>query len=144
MNRFVMVCCDQNSCSLLLKHRLAAGLILHFACAYHGNFRTLWHDRIILACILCCRTYLFPRFLNPERAEHFVDMAKARLAPSELALKKGDTNDNTRLGLTQKTVCRYHTNLRHIISSPAALSKSVPDTCHIIIVTRHSSWVRHT
>ena len=49
-----------------------------------------------------CRTYLFPRFLDPEKAEHFVQLAKARLAPSSLAFKKGDTADNTRweTGLT--------------------------------------------
>lgn len=42
------------------------------------------------------RTYVFPRFLNTERAEHFVKLAKARLAPSSLAFKKGDTADTTK------------------------------------------------
>jgi len=46
--------------------------------------------------MLVCRTYLFPRFLNPERAEHFVKLAKARLAPSSLAFNKGDTVDTTK------------------------------------------------
>ncbi len=46
--------------------------------------------------MLFCRTYVFPRFLNPERAEHFVKLAKARLAPSSLAFKKGDTADTTK------------------------------------------------
>ncbi len=46
--------------------------------------------------MLLCRTYVFPRFLNPERAEHFVKLAKARLAPSSLAFKKGDTADTTK------------------------------------------------
>ena len=41
-----------------------------------------------LCCL--CRMYLFPRFLDPERAEHVVQMAKSRLAPSALALRKGD------------------------------------------------------
>lgn len=36
------------------------------------------------------RMYLFPRFLDPERAEHVVQMARSRLAPSALALRKGD------------------------------------------------------
>ncbi|KAL3140676.1 hypothetical protein ABBQ32_005240 [Trebouxia sp. C0010 RCD-2024] len=42
------------------------------------------------------RTYLFPSFLSAERAEHFVKLAKARLAPSAVALKKGDTEDSTK------------------------------------------------
>lgn len=42
------------------------------------------------------RTYLFPGFLTAERAEHFIELAKARLAPSALAMKKGDTADSTR------------------------------------------------
>lgn len=42
------------------------------------------------------RTYLFPGFLSAERAEHFVKLAKARLAPSAVALKKGDTEDSTK------------------------------------------------
>lgn len=50
----------------------------------------MFHGRLL------CRTYLFPRFLDPEKAEHFVKLAKARLRPSELAFKQGDTADNTR------------------------------------------------
>jgi prolyl 4-hydroxylase len=42
------------------------------------------------------RMYLFPRFLSPEQAQHVVELAKARLAPSVLAFKKGDTQDNTK------------------------------------------------
>lgn len=48
------------------------------------------------------RTYLFPGFLTAERAEHFIELAKARLAPSALAMKKGDTADSTRWGLPQR------------------------------------------
>ena len=51
---------------------------------------------MVLSFMLFCRTYVFPRFLNPERAEHFVKLAKARLAPSSLAFKKGDTADTTK------------------------------------------------
>lgn len=40
--------------------------------------------------------YLFPKFLDPERAQHVVKFAKARLAPSALALRKGDTEDAKR------------------------------------------------
>lgn len=42
------------------------------------------------------RMYLFPKFLDPERAQHVVKFAKARLAPSALALRKGDTEDAKR------------------------------------------------
>ncbi len=52
--------------------------------------------------MLFCRTYVFPRFLNPGRAEHFVKLAKARLAPSSLAFKKGDTADTTKYGFFVK------------------------------------------
>ena len=37
-----------------------------------------------------CRAYLFPGFMDAERADHVIKMAKARLAPSGLALRKGD------------------------------------------------------
>ena len=43
---------------------------------------------LLTACIH--RMYLFPRFLDPERAEHVVQLARSRLAPSALALRKGD------------------------------------------------------
>ena len=36
------------------------------------------------------RSYLYPGFIDAERADHVVKMAKARLAPSGLALRKGD------------------------------------------------------
>ena len=36
------------------------------------------------------RAYLFPGFMDAERADHVIKMAKARLAPSGLALRKGD------------------------------------------------------
>jgi hypothetical protein len=35
-------------------------------------------------------------FMDDERADHIVKMAKARLAPSGLALRKGDTMDKQR------------------------------------------------
>ena len=77
---------------------------------------------VLSDCVLSRRTYLFPRFLSPERAEHFVDMAKARLAPSELALKKGDTSGNTRWGPPQKDlhVYLYQTKLHRNTNSPAS------------------------
>jgi hypothetical protein len=34
--------------------------------------------------------------MDDERADHIVKMAKARLAPSGLALRKGDTMDKQR------------------------------------------------
>ena len=48
--------------------------------------------RLLLLLLTACmhRMYLFPRFLDPERAEHVVQMARSRLAPSALALRKGD------------------------------------------------------
>lgn len=42
------------------------------------------------------RTYLFPKFIDAERAQHVVSVAKARLAPSALALRKGDTDSDKR------------------------------------------------
>lgn len=36
------------------------------------------------------RSYLYAGFIDAERADHVVKMAKARLAPSGLALRKGD------------------------------------------------------
>lgn len=41
------------------------------------------------------RAYLYPRFIDAERAQHIIDLAKNRLGPSGLALKKGHTADNT-------------------------------------------------
>ena len=40
--------------------------------------------------------YLFPRFMDPERAEHLVELARSRLAPSALALRKGDQESEKR------------------------------------------------
>ena len=42
------------------------------------------------------RAYLWPKFLDKARCEHVIAMAKKRLAPSGLALKRGDTAENTR------------------------------------------------
>lgn len=39
---------------------------------------------------------LSPGFMDDERAEHIVKIADARLAPSGLALRKGDTMDSQR------------------------------------------------
>ena len=42
--------------------------------------------------------YLFPRFMDAERAEHIVELAKSRLAPSALALRKNDKGSDKRRG----------------------------------------------
>ena len=42
------------------------------------------------------RSYLYPGFIDAERADHVVKMAKARLAPSGLALRKGDRAEDQR------------------------------------------------
>lgn len=65
----------------------------------HYSRHCLKFQSIVHSFLLICRTYVFPRFLNPERAEHFVKLAKARLAPSSLAFKKGDTADTTKYAL---------------------------------------------
>lgn len=39
---------------------------------------------------LRCRTYLFPGFLTKEQSEQVVAAAKARLAPSALAVRRTD------------------------------------------------------
>lgn len=38
-------------------------------------------------CCLSRRIILYPGFIDPERCKHFVKVAKARLAPSGLALR---------------------------------------------------------
>jgi prolyl 4-hydroxylase len=42
------------------------------------------------------RAYLFPKFINRDMCEHVIALAESRLAPSGLALKKGDTAASTR------------------------------------------------
>lgn len=42
------------------------------------------------------RAYLFPSFVPPDKVEHIRRLAEARLAPSMLAFKKGDTEENTK------------------------------------------------
>ena len=39
---------------------------------------------------------LYPGFLDQARCEHIIKMAKARLRPSSLALRKSDTADKIR------------------------------------------------
>lgn len=75
-----------------------ASLLLqqHSNCAHHHDDFAVTTARQPSELLVHCRTYLFPRFLNPERAAHFVALAKARLAPSSLAFKKGDTADTTK------------------------------------------------
>jgi len=41
------------------------------------------------------RAYLFPNFIDPVKCDHIVDLATRRLEPSSLALKKGETEENT-------------------------------------------------
>eukprot|EP00246_Nothoceros_aenigmaticus_P012870 TRINITY_DN4179_c0_g2_i1.p1 TRINITY_DN4179_c0_g2~~TRINITY_DN4179_c0_g2_i1.p1 ORF type:complete len:288 (+),score=40.41 TRINITY_DN4179_c0_g2_i1:101-964(+) len=45
-----------------------------------------WHPRALL----------FPNFASPEQCERIVVLAKKRLSPSGLALRKGETADNTK------------------------------------------------
>lgn len=42
------------------------------------------------------RAYLFPKFIDRDMCNHVIKLAESRLAPSGLALKKGDTLDSTR------------------------------------------------
>ena len=42
------------------------------------------------------RMILYPGFLDKARCEHVIKMAKARLRPSSLALRKTDTADKIR------------------------------------------------
>ena len=42
------------------------------------------------------RAYLWPKFMDKARCEHVIAMAERRLAPSGLALKRGDTAEATR------------------------------------------------
>lgn len=42
------------------------------------------------------RAYLFPKFISRAMCDHVIKLAESRLAPSGLALKKGDTLSSTR------------------------------------------------
>jgi hypothetical protein len=42
------------------------------------------------------RSYLFPKFIDRSMAEHVIELATKRLAPSSLALRSGDTLESTR------------------------------------------------
>lgn len=42
------------------------------------------------------RAYIFPKFMDKARCDHVIKLAERRLAPSGLALKKGDTLASTR------------------------------------------------
>lgn len=42
------------------------------------------------------RAYLFPKFIDRDMCNHVIKLAESRLAPSSLALKKGDTLSSTR------------------------------------------------
>ena len=41
------------------------------------------------------RIILFPGFIDEERCAHFIKLAKARLAPSALALRKTEEDQET-------------------------------------------------
>ena len=47
-------------------------------------------------CSVRSRMVLYPGFLDQARCEHIIKMAKARLRPSSLALRKSDTADKIR------------------------------------------------
>ena len=60
---------------------------------------TAWHapqPDLPERCKLARRIYLFPGFLEREKAGHIVELAQRRLRPSGLAFKKGDTEANNR------------------------------------------------
>lgn len=42
------------------------------------------------------RAFLFPKFLDREKCKHVITLAEHRLGPSSLALKRGDSAENTR------------------------------------------------
>jgi prolyl 4-hydroxylase len=42
------------------------------------------------------RALYFPNFASPEKCETIIKLAKARLRPSTLALRKGETEDTTK------------------------------------------------
>ncbi|MBA0637170.1 hypothetical protein Godav_029027 [Gossypium davidsonii] len=42
------------------------------------------------------RAYYFPDFATAEQCEHIIEMAKLNLKPSTLALRKGETEENTK------------------------------------------------
>jgi len=51
---------------------------------------------------------LYPGFLDQARCEHIIKMAKARLRPSSLALRKSDTADKIRRAPPARPLCRAH------------------------------------
>ena len=46
-------------------------------------------------CLYVTRIILYPGFIDPERCAHFKKIAKARLAPSGLALRKTEGPQET-------------------------------------------------
>lgn len=46
-------------------------------------------------CCLSSRIILYPGFIDPDRCKHFVKLAKARLAPSGLALRTTEGPQDT-------------------------------------------------
>ncbi len=92
-----------------------AAFILRLSCSAFraSRRRVLPHTR---------RSYLYPGFIDAERADHVIKMAKARLAPSGLALRKGDRAEDQRcaqqrslritcLQAETAPVCRQHLSL---------------------------------
>jgi len=51
------------------------------------------------------RMVLYPGFLDQARCEHIIKMAKARLRPSSLALRKSDTADKIRRAPPARPLC---------------------------------------
>ncbi|XP_058006718.1 probable prolyl 4-hydroxylase 9 [Hevea brasiliensis] len=42
------------------------------------------------------RAVYFPNFATPEQCKSIIEMAKSRLKPSTLALRKGETDESTK------------------------------------------------
>ena len=58
--------------------------------------------------LLWRRTYLFPRFMDDDRANHIVRIAEKRLAPSGLAYRRGDSEKNSRRAFTAPPPVGHH------------------------------------
>lgn len=53
------------------------------------------------------RALYFPGFAAPEHCETIIKIAKARLAPSSLALRKGETAESTKGTRTRYIILNY-------------------------------------
>ncbi|XWS33521.1 hypothetical protein CRYUN_Cryun22dG0090300 [Craigia yunnanensis] len=78
------------------------------------------------------RAFYFPKFATPEQCQHIINMAKSKLEPSKLALRKGESeykpqNVRTSMG-TFLSVSRDDTGVLDAIEEKIAKATKLPRT----------------